>query len=155
MAGLLLLLTGVALCSWTVRWACERSTIPLRLDAVVVDVEKRSEKIAGVDDVYLLHLDDGRVLPVDRPVYHTVRVGERVRKSAGEARLFIGDVNLADETQGEPLTWSRDVAGLRVVTSVAMAMMLGVHVVVWTRERNARKQAAANENDVVPGRSDL
>jgi hypothetical protein len=67
-----------------------RSLIPLAVDARLVSKERRPEKHAGIDDVYLLTLAGGRTIQVDEAIYEFAAEGDQLRKAAWSNQLQSG-----------------------------------------------------------------
>ncbi len=130
LAGLLLI--AVALAAGNLWFTAARSTIPLALNSKIVELEIRNEKHPGFDDVFFIHLDDGRRLHVDRPVFQSVKVGDLVQKPSFEHVLNIA-------RNGEPLppvelTPSADHSGMHTVMPLALGVAIALAgVACWTR----------------------
>ena len=78
----------VAFAAAGARALAARSTIPVAIDAEVTSVEVREEKHPGVDDVWLVGLDDG-THHLDAAVARTVQVGDRVVKERFSRTLLV------------------------------------------------------------------
>ena len=79
-------------------WAAfARSLIPIAVDGEVTHHEVKHEKHPGVDDVYLVRIDSGRQLVVDREVGRAIRAGDVVSKHRWSTTLTTprGEVALA------------------------------------------------------------
>lgn len=98
--ALALLLAALLLAAGNLWITLARSTIPLRLDARVSDIELRFEKNRGVDDVYLVTVGD-RTIHVDTAIGPQLEVGDHLRKDRWERHLHTGDRTI-------PLSPSRD-----------------------------------------------
>lgn len=103
-AGFLLLL-GLALGCGNIWVVAARSTIPLALNAEVIEVELRHEKHPGKDDVCLLHFATGEALHVDASVFKKIRAGDFVRKLPWSFEIVVND-------ESTPLMWSADFYGM-------------------------------------------
>jgi hypothetical protein len=100
---LLLLAIGFAVANlWL---TAERSTIPRHLDGRVAEKERRLEKKAGVDDVWLVSWQSDDEWQVDQQFFHAVEVGDHVAKESWSRRLRVND-RVVD------LSWSRDFQGM-------------------------------------------
>ncbi len=89
---LALLVTGVLLVvlgGWTL---VARSTLPLSLDGTVTSVEVRHEKHPGVDDVWMVALDDAEPRHLDRDVARLLQRGDEVDKEAWSPTLTVDGV---------------------------------------------------------------
>lgn len=89
LAPFVLALAGIAfaaLATWTL---VDRSTIPSAIDGTVTAREVRQEKHPGVDDVWLIAVDDGRLRHVDASVAGTLKVGDTLHKSRWDSALFV------------------------------------------------------------------
>lgn len=104
-AATFLLVLAVAFALVSVAAMVSRSAIPHALDGTVAHIEVRREKHPGVDDVWLVHLDDGSRLHVDAATAQRLDEGSRVRKPAWQATLAV---------DGEPvrLALSDDAIGM-------------------------------------------
>lgn len=86
---LVLVLTGVLLVvlgAWTF---VARSALPLALDGTVTAVEVRHEKHPGVDDVWMVTLDDAGPRHLDRDVARLLARGAVVEKAAWSSNLTV------------------------------------------------------------------
>lgn len=102
-AALAVVLTGVvfaALAAWTL---FARSTIPVEFDGVVTSIELRHEKHPGVDDVWMVAVDDGRARHVDRDVAALVKEGDTISKRAWDRALMVNgdahEVSVSDDAR--------------------------------------------------------
>jgi hypothetical protein len=96
---------GIAFALLAVGATVSRSLIPHGVDAIVSAVEVRREKHPGVDDVWLVHLDDGRRLHVDAALASRLREGSRVAKARGETQVAVDGAPVV-------LDFSRDALGM-------------------------------------------
>ena len=110
---------AVALAAGAVVAAGWRSTIPRALDARVVAEDWLLEHRAGVDDVFVLTLDDGRRIHVDEAVATVVAVGDRLEKSRGSRVLSVNG-------EGELLRWSTDTRRIGIASAVVLALMMAM-----------------------------
>ena len=88
-AAIALVLTGVlfaALAAWTL---VDRSTIPGEFQGTVTAIELRHEKHPGVDDVWMISINDGELRHVDSDVAALLEEGDRVRKDAWDPTLVV------------------------------------------------------------------
>ena len=117
-ARVALLLLGVAFAAVAVGATVSRSLIPRSIDSTVHRVEVRQEKHPGVDDVWLVHLDDQGAVHVDAATARRLEKGMNLRKGAWDTNVRAGD-------QAIPLTLSSDaramlwVMPLTVISAVA------------------------------------
>jgi hypothetical protein len=84
-----LVVTGVLLVvlgAWTF---VARSSLPLALDGTVTSVEVRHEKHPGVDDVWMVALDDRAPRHLDRAVARLLEPGDEVRKDRWSGTLRV------------------------------------------------------------------
>jgi hypothetical protein len=102
-AALALVLTGVvfaALASWSL---VARSIIPAELDGTVTAIELRHEKHPGVDDVWMVSVDEGRLHHVDRDVAALLAEGDDLRKKAWDTTLVVDgkphELSLSDDAR--------------------------------------------------------
>ena len=100
-------------------FAAARSTIPLRLDAVVQRKEVRHEKHPPRDDVCLLDLGPLGILHVDQSVFDRVSVGDHLRKERWTRTLECNQRKIE-------LAWSVDTRGLIRVMPLACGIMAGL-----------------------------
>lgn len=105
-----------------------RSLIPISLDGVVTHHHIKYEKHPGLDDVYLVRVDGGRRLVVDRVVGSQLGVGETVRKRAMSTTL-------STDGGAVPLHLSDDARGMAVVMPSAL-----IAVIAALRFGNAREK---------------
>lgn len=96
-------------------FAAARSTIPLELDTTVVDRQRLFEKSRGVDDVFLMTLESGRRIQVDRHVYEAVNKNDSIEKPSWARRLKVNDHN-------HVLKWSQDYRGMVWVMPAAIGL---------------------------------
>lgn len=114
----ILVVLAVAFVLLSIAVTISRSLIPHRLEGIVADVEVRHEKHPGVDDVWLIHLENGRSLHVDATIATQLREDALVRKSAGEATLSV-------DGERVPLTLSDDAAGMLRVMPLTLLCAVG------------------------------
>jgi len=120
-ASAVLLFAGALLVGANFWFAAARSTIPLPLDAKVIGKEVRHEKHPPKDDVCLLHLGQ-QTLHVDRAVYDSVAIGDRLRKERWSQILYSNDEPME-------LAWSQDARGMMWAMPLAWSMLFAT--VVW------------------------
>lgn len=113
-----LLLVGIALCSGNVWYAAARSTIPLALQGTVTKKFVGTEKHPGHDDAYMIALDQGPTLCIDKLPFDAMSVGEPVTKQAWQSELEVSNHIVS-------LTWSRDFYGL------IWCMLAAVVIMAW------------------------
>ena len=128
LVNLAALLLGVVIVIANLWVVAARSTIPLALDAQVLSHETRREKHSGHDDVYLLHLAPGGQLQVDAHVFDGVMSRQRIRKSAWDRQLLVGENKL-------PLRWSTEFQGLARARPLSFAVLLVVAGWAWLSMR--------------------
>ena len=110
---------AVALAAGAVFAAALRSTIPRVLDAHVAAEDRLLEHRAGVDDVFVVTLDNGNRIHVDESVAEVVAVGDRIEKAWGSRALSInGELT--------PLTWSVDTRRIGLAVLVVLALLLAM-----------------------------
>ena len=92
---LLLALTILALAGGNIAATLSRSLIPYALDGDVEEIELRFEKRRGIDDVYLVTVDE-RQLHVDPAVGRRIDEGDYIRKDAWTTALgtSVGEIPL-------------------------------------------------------------
>jgi hypothetical protein len=117
---------GLIFVSGNLWFTAARSTIPIAIDGVIHNTEKRLEKKSGVDDVFLLTFDNGRVIQVDRPLFELAEQGSRFRKDAWS-------VDLSIDSQWVELEWSRDFRFMCIVMPIACLAMLGSCILTYWR----------------------
>ncbi|MBX3413254.1 MAG: hypothetical protein KF708_11240 [Pirellulales bacterium] len=98
-----------------------RTTIPRRLDAIVVARTSGREKHPGFDDACLLTLDDGRTIQVEPELFHAVAIGDRLHKERWDEELKINDRTLS-------LHSSADEQGMLRTMPLALVVMLAQFV---------------------------
>jgi allantoicase len=98
-----------------------RSLIPHEIHGMAVGLEVRREKHPGVDDVFILHLDEGDFV-VDREVAGLVHRGELIDKNA-----WSPDITVAEESHH--LETSPDFRRMLI----AMPLLLGMALMVSRR----------------------
>lgn len=114
-----LLLIGLACAVGNLWYAAARSTIPLSVKGEVIGKRVGVEKHPGVDDVYLVTLDRGEPLRVDKQIFDQLSVGDGVYKVAWKTEMAIDDRIL-------PLQLSRDFYGLLWCMLSAVVIMLSM-----------------------------
>lgn len=107
---------GVALAAFDLWAVAARSAIPLAIDDVVIEKEVRREQHPGEHDVHLLRFKSGRRLHVDATVAAAVNVDDRLRKTAWDTTLAVGEAQLR-------LTWSDDARGMLPTSIIAVALV--------------------------------
>jgi hypothetical protein len=100
-----LLAIGVAFALLALGATISRSLIPHEIDGTVAAVEVRREKHPGVDDVWLVHFDDGRRLHADADVARHLSADVALAKAVGETQLRVDDAPV-------DLALSRDAVGM-------------------------------------------
>jgi hypothetical protein len=120
-----LLVLGMAFAVGNLWYTAARSTIPLELNGTIVTKQRRAEKWPGVDDVYLLNLNSGRRVQVDREVFDAVAERQTIRKQPWERTL---------EADGRtvPLDWSADLRGMLWAMPLTLLVCVAVGV-MWRR----------------------
>jgi hypothetical protein len=116
-AAVALVLTGAvfaALAAWSL---VARSTIPAELDGTVTAIELRHEKHPGVDDVWMVAVDEDGLRHVDVEVAALLSEGDRLRKEAWATTLVV---------EGEPHAVSlSDDARAMLVLAPALVVLIG------------------------------
>jgi hypothetical protein len=107
------LVVAVAFAVLNVAVTVHRSLIPVALDGVVQQVEVRREKNPGIDDVWLVHIQQ-RVLHTDAATAQQLPEGTVVAKKSWSRTLTADGRPL-------PLRLSRDAAGMLWVMPLAVA----------------------------------
>ncbi len=79
--------------------------LPLGLNGQVSGMRVGTEKHPGIDDAYVITLDDARELRIDGDLFHALAQGDQLSKQPGKT-------DLKKNGQPMPLAWSRDVHGL-------------------------------------------
>lgn len=121
-------LIGIVLCAENAWVTASRSLIPRSINNVLVGKELRREKHQGIDDVYLLTLDNGAVLEVDQPIFEAVRPSQRLVKDRWEHILHIDQSTLT-------LTFSPDYAGMLKTMPAAVGMFIIMGIAAWRSGR--------------------
>ena len=123
-----LLILGAAFAVGNVWFFAVRSTIPLQLNGQVTHKDRLNEKILGVDDVYLITLDDGPRIQVDGPIYEAVVLNREVRKDAWSRKL---------EADGKTIDidWSRDFNGM--IWAMPFVLLLFVLLGILTLRKSS------------------
>ena len=129
-AAVALAFTGVlfaALAAWTL---VDRSTIPAELQGTVTAVELRHEKHPGVDDVWMVSVDDGGLRHVDSAVAALLDEGDRVHKGAWDTLLVVND-------QAHPLGLNEHAPRMLALAPV-LALAVGALTLLTHRRSNRR-----------------
>lgn len=93
-----------------------RSLIPNEIHGMAVGLEVRREKHPGVDDVFILHLDEGDFV-VDREVAASFEGGELIDKEA-----WSSDITVAGDVQH--LETSSDFRRMLIAMPLVLALAL-------------------------------
>lgn len=113
-------LLGLVFCVANLWYAASRSTIPLNLDGTVTAKRVGTEKHPGLDDAYMVAVNHGALICIDKLPFDAVEIGDYVTKRAWESELRVsGDI--------VSLTWSRDFHGLvwwLLAAVVIMSLMI-------------------------------
>jgi len=117
MSIVVLLALATIFAAANVWFAAARSTIPLRLDAVVQRKEIRHEKHPPNDDVCLLDLGPQGILQVDQSVFDRVRVDDHLRKNRWSRFLDCNRWKIE-------LAWSPDTRGMIRAMPLVFGVML-------------------------------
>lgn len=114
-----LVATGVVFAASGAWSLVARSTIPAALDGTVTAVEVRHEKHPGVDDVWLVSVDRGALVHVDRAVAAMLSEEDRIEKGAWDTTLVVN---------GEPhaLSLSPDARSMLVLAPLVAALIVGL-----------------------------
>ncbi len=125
---------GAVLALGNLWFTAARSTIPLELDARIASKDKYVEKVVGVDDVYMLTMQGGSKLQVDRHVFETATEGDQLRKRPWSSII---DINGREVR----LDWSTDFRRMMVVMPVAIVacVFLGI-MASWPRRERTIEQ---------------
>ncbi|MCC6511938.1 MAG: hypothetical protein IT423_22765 [Pirellulaceae bacterium] len=110
---ILLYLLGIFFAGWNLWTTASRSTIPLAMDGVIHRKVRLIEKQPGVDDVYLIHLDNGQSIQVDEYFYKSVHQGESITKLAWERVVKVDGARA-------PLEFSGDFRGMLIAMPITM-----------------------------------
>ena len=134
---------GLLLACGNVWFAAARSTIPLGLDASVINKEIRREKHPGKDDVYLLRLSPGRAIQVDESLFNSIEVGDRLQKDAWSRGLKCSGRKI-------PLGLSADFRGMTfampALMIVLLAAALGQRTACSGTEEKPKRTSSQNLN---------
>jgi len=133
-AALALVATGVlfaALAAWAL---VERSAIPTELNGTVTTLELRHEKHPGVDDVWMVSIDDGDHRHVDTDVAVHLSEGARVQKDAWDSTLVI-------DGSAHQVELSKDAHAMLVLAPV-LAVVISA-LTLWTHLRTRALRHAA------------
>ncbi|GAB2858087.1 hypothetical protein GCM10027026_04800 [Myroides odoratimimus subsp. xuanwuensis] len=118
-----------ALAAWTL---VDRSTIPTELHGTVTAVEMRHEKHPGVDDVWLISVDDGGLRHVDSDVADLLEVGASVEKDAWDTTLTVnGDPH--------PLSLSEHARAMLAFAPVIVLVIAALTLLTHLRARALRQ----------------
>ena len=132
-AAIALVLTGLlfaAVAAWTL---VERSMIPVEVDGTVTAIEVRPEKHPGVDDVWMIRVDDEGPRHVDADVAHLLHEGARVEKEAWTTDLTV-------DGEHHALTLSDDARAMLVLAPMSGLALVALAL---TTHRHARSVARA------------
>lgn len=127
--ALVLLLSGMlfaALAAWAL---VVRSTVPSSVDGTVTAVEVRREKHPGVDDVWMVTVDDEAPRHLDRSVATLVSEGDRVRKDPWASVLHV-------DGRAYPLTLSRDARRMLLLAPVVTVLLAALALPSGARRRS-------------------
>lgn len=106
-----------ALATWSL---AARSTIPISLDGTVTSIETRAEKHPGVDDVWMVTVDD-KQRHLDATIADRLEIGDRVFKQRWDTRLDVNNesrtVNLSGDARAMVL-----LAPLMALVAAALAL---------------------------------
>lgn len=111
----------------------------MAVDARLVSKERRPEKHAGIDDVYLLNLAGGRTIQVDETIYEFAAEGDELSKAAWSNQLQSG-------TETIRLQFSRDFRRMLWVmpaTIIAVAVLCVLTMRVGVKPDIADRRAAS------------
>lgn len=139
-AAVALVLTGVffaALAAWSL---VARSTIPAELDGTVTTIELRHEKHPGVDDVWMVSVDEGGLRHVDVEVAARLAEGDRLRKNAWDTTLIV---------EGEPhqLSISDDARAMLALAPLLAVLIGALTLFSFRRAGEFQRGAMATEDD--------
>ncbi|WP_243059398.1 hypothetical protein [Nocardioides sp. SR21] len=135
-AAIALAVTGVlfaALAAWTL---VARSTIPAELDGTVTGIELRHEKHPGVDDVWMISVDDGDLRHVDTHVADLVDVGDAVEKSAWDTSLLVNG-------EPRPLSLSDDARAMLLLAPIIAVVVVSLTCATHVLSRPGRVDRTA------------
>ena len=118
-----LLLLALALCVGNLTFTFLRSTIPFELDGRVSDIVFITEKHPGIDDIYVLTVED-RDLRVDPDVAREVEVGDELRKNSWSSEMLIGREGSERTLQIEPSRDFNRMAFVMPIVALAIATLL-------------------------------
>lgn len=113
----------IVLCATNLVVTLVRSTIPISIEGQLEDIEFLTEENPGIDDIYVLHIDD-RQVHVDRAVAKQLASGVHVSKDAWSNDLTVGRFQNARTVEVGP---SDDFIGMLFVmpvTAMALAILL-------------------------------
>jgi hypothetical protein len=121
-----------ALAAWSL---VERSTIPAELDGTVTAIELRHEKHPGVDDVWMVSIDDGGLRHVDAEVATLLEEGDRVQKDSWDSTLVV---------DGNPhqVALSEDARAMLVLAPVLAGVIAALAVFTSLQARAFRRATA-------------
>ena len=117
----MLIALGVSFAVANVWFAAVRSTIPLRLSAIITQKQRLIEKTIGVDDACLLTLNSGERIQVDGAVFDAMAENKLVNKQAWSRIIDVDGRKIS-------LEWSADFRGMRwaMPLTVAVLIVLGI-----------------------------
>jgi hypothetical protein len=125
-AAAVLLLAVVAFALLGAAATISRSLIPLAVDGTVTAVEVRREKHPGIDDVWLVHPDDGRRLHVDANTARHVPEGGRLVKPRWARTLQVDGrplaLPLSDDARG--MLWVMPLTILAAAGAMAASLRM-------------------------------
>jgi hypothetical protein len=130
-AAAVLLTIGVAFALLAVGATISRSLIPHRIDATVADIEVRREKHPGIDDVWLVHLDDGRRIHADAEIARQLSDGAQLTKAPGQTQMTVDGTTL-------PLAPSHDALGMLWVMPLTLITAIAAAAASLRLSRNLR-----------------
>lgn len=118
----------------------ERSTIPISLDGTITDIEVRSEKHPGVDDVWIVWIN-GTGHHLDAAIASEMSVGEDVSKERWQKHLVVDGAK-------RPVSLSGEARAMLYLSPVMM--LLCAALALPRRTRDTKAEAAPVTS---PGRS--
>ena len=115
-ASTILFFLGSLFCTGNLWFTAVRSTIPIALRGTILEKEHFLEKKKGVDDVYLLRIEENRTCQVDAFVFAAVNEKNVISKSRWDREMLV-------DGNSVPLGWSLDFRSMIFVMSLACIVM--------------------------------
>lgn len=95
-----------------------RSTVPYAIDGTVTAMDRRLEKHPGLDDVYLISIDSGRWMQIDKLLFDLLHNGSQLTKQRWSKQIEV-------DGQSTHLEFSRDFVGMVRAFPLICSILVG------------------------------